>query len=380
MKNTTTLKDVAREAGCGIATVSRVLNGKGPVSETARQRVLDAAQVLGFEFNETARALQSQRTRTIGCLVPSLVNPVFADAVQGLQAEVLAAGYHLILMCSDYDPEQEASIIRMLIQKNVDALALTVSDAATSAGLMALRGRSLPHCLMFNAPAQGAPSYFVDNAAASARVAQAFAAQGHHRTGFLALRFHRSDRSRQRFEGYRAACHARGMAEPLLLEVDQDQPGLGDQLSEMLAQRSGLSGIYASNDYLAIALIRAARALGRKIPQDLSVVGFDGIEIGQLMVPSLATVVTDPRAMGRQTGQHLLAALSDMQSPASAGSVALRAEPTAGPSSFPSCLPSPDGLGFEFRPGESLGPVRSDMRSTSRAATPLLPLHHSKTA
>ncbi len=363
MKSTATLKDVARQAGCGIATVSRVLNGKGPVSAASRQRVLEAAQSLGFEFNETARALQSQRTRTIGCLVPSLINPVFADAVQALQAEVLAAGYHLILMCSDYDPAQEAEIIRMLIQKNVDALALTVSDAATSAGLMALRDRPLPHCLMFNAPAQGAASYFVNNASASARVAQAFDDEGHHRTGFLALRFHRSDRSRQRFEGYKKACRTRGMAEPLLLEVDQDQPDLGKQLSQMLRQRAQLSGIYASNDYLAIALIRAARALGWKIPQDLSVIGFDGIEVGQLMVPSLATIVTDPAAMGRQAGRHLLAALEDQQHLGAENSV-----------------PPIGGLGFEFRPGESLGPVRSDMRSNSRAATPLLPLHHSKTA
>ncbi|MEP2718910.1 LacI family DNA-binding transcriptional regulator, partial [Pseudophaeobacter sp.] len=246
MKSATTLKDVAQKAGCGIATVSRVLNGKGPVSEVSRQRVLQAAQALGFEFNETARALQSQRSRTIGCLVPSLVNPVFADAVQALQAAVQAADYHLILMCSDYDAAQEASILRMLIQKGVDALALTVSDASDNPGLEMLRNRGLPHCLMFNAPAQDTPCFYVDNAAASARVARAFYDQGHRQTGFLALRFHRSDRSRQRFDGYRAACHSLGIADPELLEVDQEPSRLGDQLGQMLAQGQGLSGIYAS--------------------------------------------------------------------------------------------------------------------------------------
>ncbi|MEP2717902.1 substrate-binding domain-containing protein, partial [Pseudophaeobacter sp.] len=91
---------------------------------------------------------------------------------------------------------------------------------------------------------------------------------------------------------------------------------------------------------------------------DLSVIGFDGIEIGQLMVPSLATIATDPAAMGRAAARHLLARITNQKH----------------------TVPPLGGLGFEFRPGESLGPVRADMRSSSRAATPLLPLHHSKTA
>jgi DNA-binding LacI/PurR family transcriptional regulator len=92
-----TIKDVARLAGCGIATVSRVLNETGSASADTRERVLKAAEALQFQFSDIGRSLQSNTTKTIGCVVPSLANPVFADAVQGLQDVLQQAGYQLLL-------------------------------------------------------------------------------------------------------------------------------------------------------------------------------------------------------------------------------------------------------------------------------------------
>lgn len=354
MSQQVTIKDVAERAGCGVATVSRVLNDTGPASAEARARVLEAVEALGFEFNEIGRSLQSNRTRTIGCLVPSLINPVFADAVQAAQAEALSRGYHLLLTCSNYDPALETEAIRMLLQKKVDGMVLTVSDAAHSDGLELVRERGLRHCLMFNAPVGSEAAFYVDNNAASLAVAEAFAKAGHRHTGFVALRFNASDRSRQRFEGFRDACLSLGMAEPALLEIDETQHDLRERLHRLLDDNTALTGLFASNDFLALAAIRTARRLGRRIPRDLSVIGFDGIAVGEMVEPDLATIVTDARAMGGHATAALLDAIANDTDPAAPET----------------------GLAFSFRPGGSLGAPVSGKDDGGRDAAPPPPLNH----
>ncbi len=332
MSRTITIKDVALRANCGVATVSRVLNDSGSTSPAARQRVWDAARELGFEFSDIGRALQSSTTRTIGCVVPSLANPVFADAVQGLQDRLQKAGYQLLLTCSNYNPDSETAAIRTLLAKKVDGLALTVCDSSDSEGLRIVGQRGIPCCLMFNQPTKDLAACFVDNFSAARSVAQEFAAYGHKSTGFLALRFGSSDRSRQRFEGFVSGCRDFGMAPPVLLEIDEDGENLSMLLADMLSENSKLSAIFASNDFLALAAIRAARQLERKVPDDLSIVGFDGLEIGVMTEPSLATIVTRPKLMGRGAAETVLAALSDNPPPD----------------------PQDQNLSFNFRKGGSL--------------------------
>lgn len=315
MKRSATIKDVAQQAGCGVATVSRVLNKTGPASSDVRQRVLEAAKMLSFEFSDIGRSLQSSKTKTIGCVVPSLANPVFADAVQGLQEEVQRAGYQLLLTCSNYNAELETSAIRTLLAKQVDGLVLTVSDVSTSEGLAIVKERGLPCCLMFNQSSDSLPTSSVDNEGAARTVAEAFAKAGHIHTGFLALRFKSSDRSRQRFEGFAAGCLANGMAPPELLEIDEGSGDLSTLLHELLSANDKLSGIFASNDFLALAAIHTTRSLGRRVPEDLSIVGFDGIQLGTMVEPSLATIETEPKLMGSGAAATVLAKVKGEASP-----------------------------------------------------------------
>ncbi|SNZ20193.1 transcriptional regulator, LacI family [Cohaesibacter gelatinilyticus] len=309
MKSKVTIKDVAQKAGCGVATVSRVLNGTGSTSEKTRKKVLAAAEDLGFVFSDIGRSLQSSTTRTIGCIVPSLANPIFADAVQGIQEEVQKQGYQLLLACSKYDAEEEQNVTRLLIAKQVDGIILTVNDTGTSKALDMIRDRGIPACLMFNRSVSDFPASGIDNFAAAHRVAQALHAEGHHHTGFLALNFQSSDRSRERFMGFQKGCQSFGMAEPVLLQIEEQSGDLSLLLHELLAAHGGLTGIFASNDFLAIAAIREAKSLGRQVPQHLSIVGFDGIEIGRMVDPSLATIETNARQMGCMAARHVLARL-----------------------------------------------------------------------
>jgi DNA-binding LacI/PurR family transcriptional regulator len=347
LKRAATIKDVAQRAGCGVATVSRVLNDTGPASPTTRQRVIEAARALEFEFSEIGRSLQSKTTRTIGCVVPSLANPVFAEAVQGLQEAAQQAGYQLLLICSNYNVELETNAIRTLLAKQVDGLVLTVSDAHTSEGLEIIKQRGLPCCLMFNHSPGGLPAVSIDDHGAARVVAGAFAANGHVHTGFLALRFQISDRSRQRFEGFASACRDNGMAPPALLEIDEDSGNLSELLRELLSENTKLSGIFASNDFLALAAIRATRSLGQRVPGDLSIIGFDGIEVGTMVEPSLATIETDPKLMGSGAAATVLSALNG--------------EP---PAEFQDHGPS-----FKFRPGGSLASRSAELCDDGKVAT-----------
>ncbi len=305
-RTTITIKDVAQAAGCGVATASRVLNDSGPASADVRERVQRAARELGFSFSSIGRALQSRRSMTIGCLVPSLANPVFAEAVQGVQAELIGSGYQLLISCSNYDAAADDAAIAMLLSKDTDALVATMVAPERSAAMRMARQRGVATCLMFHDPLDGFVTSYVDNFEAAREVARQFAGLGHRRTGFLALRFSTSDRSRNRYAGFHAECRARGLADPALIEIGEAEASEPERLAAILADHPQLTAIFASNDFLAIALQKAARFLGWRVPQDLSVAGFDGIEVGRLLDVPLATVETSPEAMGRQAARTIL--------------------------------------------------------------------------
>ena len=315
LRQPATIKDVASKAGCGVATVSRVLNNTGPASATMRQRVLDAVNELDFQFSEVGRSLQSRKTRTIGCVVPSIANPVYADTVQGAQEVLQRAGFQTLLVCTNYNSDIEEQAIRTLIAKQVDGIVLTVGDAKTSEGLNLIENRQVPHCLLFNAAPENHVSWAVDDHAAAGTVADVFAENGHLNTGFLALNFQSSDRARQRYEGFVERCAHNGMSKPALLEVEEDSPEMTSLLGAFLEDNPNLTGIFASNDLLALAIIRSARKLSLKVPGDLSIVGFDGIKVGLMVEPSLATIVTDPRMLGAYAGKTVLSMINDTAPP-----------------------------------------------------------------
>ena len=329
-----TIKDVAQLAGCGIATASRALNNRSKVSPELREKVKKAAQDLGFEISDLGRSLRSRTTQTIGCVVPSISNPVYSAAVQGIQEVAMREGQQLLLSCSGYDPVQELQAVRNLVSKRVDAMVLTVSDSQDSRALDFVRQRGLPHCLLFNS-GPGLPlACGVDNRAAGERAGAAFADMGHSRIGYVALRLNRSDRAAQRLDGLKSACEQRGLPQPSVLEVDENSTNLAAQLGQYLDANRDMTGIFASNDQLAIGIIAALREMGRNVPRDISVIGFDGIDFGRLMEPTLATIVTDPYQMGRNVAEIVQAQRNNITAPAHLMQAS-----------------------YEFRPGGSLGPV-----------------------
>lgn len=332
-KKNSTIKDVALLAGCSVATASRALNQSVPVSPQLRTRVLKAAEELGFHFSDVGRSLQSQSTGTVGCVVPSISNPVFSLAVQGIQDVVGDSGRQLLLSCSNYDPEREFSAVRTLIAKRVEALVLTVIDPeAASATLELIRSRDIPYCLLYNHDPAFPNACAIDNRTAADEVARAFAKAGHRYIAYVGLR---TSTSRQRREGLERTCRELDLETPPALEVDEHSNRLPEDLVAFLRSHPKITGIFASNDQLAIAINATLRRLGLKVPDDLSVIGFDGIEFGQMLEPTLATVVADHYAMACAAADMALSARLPKQSSFAAKVAA-----------------------FAFRPGGSLGPAR----------------------
>ena len=301
-----TIKDVAREAGCGIATASRVLNKSGPASAEVRERVESAARDLGFSFSAIGRALQGGRSMTIGCLIPSLTNPVFAEAVQGVQEALLGTGYQLLISSSSYDRDADNKAITTLLAKEVDGLIVTMVAPERSEALKRAHQLGVPVSLMFHDVIEGFYTTHVDNFEAAREVARRFYDLGHKNTAFVSLRFSTSDRSRNRYAGFHAGCRECGLPNPELIELGETAANTPEVLAEILASFEVLTAVFASNDFLAIAVQNAMRLMGKSVPGDLSVVGFDGIRIGRLLDVPLATIETAPEAMGRQAAMTIL--------------------------------------------------------------------------
>ncbi|NKN36064.1 substrate-binding domain-containing protein [Agrobacterium sp. a22-2] len=297
-----TLQQVASRAGCSIATVSRVLNRTGPVSDDMVRRVRRAAAELGYR--PAGGASGSPRRRpVVGVLIPSITNPVFAASLSSIQNRMLVAGHGVLIAQSDYDPARELDAVAALLNEQPTGLILTVCDAETS---KALSDDLPPTVLLGNAPTGRFPAAVsADNRQASRDITEHLLALGHKQILFVSGHFAASDRARLRYSGY---CDAMAAADLPGLEALQipfvdgfDALDLSDALS-----RFAPSAIIASNDLLALGVIAALRRQGLSVPGDISVAGFDGIAIGRLTHPILTTVEMPDATMGAAAASLLL--------------------------------------------------------------------------
>jgi DNA-binding LacI/PurR family transcriptional regulator len=331
---------VAARAGCSIATVSRVINGTAQTSDTVRQRVEEAIEALSYRPSEIGRSLKTRKTNTIGLVVPSFTNPVFASSIAGVEQVARAHGRTVLLSATEYHGEREEEIIETLLAKQVEGLVLTVADADNSRALDRLDTAGVPYVLLYNQPARkDRLAVSVDNIAGAKQLVSELIALGHRKIAFIAGRFHTSDRSLLRYQGCVEAMREAGLSEPQVLEVDYagDQPDEPETLVNRLRELRSPTALFCSNDLLALAVISASRSMGMNVPGDISVAGFDGISIGKMIEPSLATIVQPTRAMGARAMEILLALFKG--SPVDAGVRLLQ---------------------HEFRPGGSIAPETAE--------------------
>lgn len=302
------LSDVAREAGVSPATASRVINNPAIVRPEMRERVRQAIAALGFTPDGAARALALGRSRTIGAVVPSLGIAIFADGVEALQNRLSPAGYTLLLANSQYDTAKETQEIRALLERGADGLVL-VGNSCSPESLRLIRQSEVPTVITYVTQSRGGmPAVGIDNVAASDALATYLLSLGHRRFGIIANTVAPNDRTQARRDGMIRALARAGIALPpgQIEEVPYSIASGSAALNRLLARNPGLTAVMCTSDALAVGALAEAHRLHIRIPRDLSVIGFDDIDVAAELEPSLTTVHVPAREIGKLAAERLL--------------------------------------------------------------------------
>jgi LacI family transcriptional regulator len=312
----TTIRDVAREAGVSVATVSRVFNDSGPVKEETRRRILEVARGLRFTPNTAARSLSTRRTQTVGVLLPDLYGEFFSEIIRGIDQTVQLHGFHVLVSSSHNDRSEVAAALRAM-RGRVDGLIVMAPevDVATLAANVPDR---VPMVLL-NTPLEehGYESIAVDNRGGAEQMTRHLLQQGHQRIAHISGGEQNHD-GRERLCGYRAALAEAGVnADPaLVIEGDFTETAGHDSALALLALADPPTAIFAANDSMAIGALSALQHAGVRVPEEVAVVGFDDIPIAQYVTPPLTTVRVAISSLGARAAVRLFEA---MQAPGSPG-------------------------------------------------------------
>ncbi|WP_370401332.1 LacI family DNA-binding transcriptional regulator [Sulfitobacter sp. JB4-11] len=316
---TPTLEDVAKRAGVSTATVSRCLNAPEKVVEATRARVMEAVDALGYSPHFGARVMAANRTNTIGAIVPTMENAIFAEGLQAFQETLSAGGYDLLLASSSYQPEQEAAQIRSLIARGADGLLLIGHERAPGIdAFLAQRGLPVVAAWAHNAAA-ALPSVGFDNYSAMHRLADEVVALGHRRIAYITAPVAENDRARARLKAVQDAVRGAGL-EAHGLRVSETTYGIeqgGDAFAALMDLPDPPTAVMCANDVLAVGALTRAHQMDLRVPQDVSITGFDDMALARVVRPALTTVRVPHRRMGIAAARQLISMIEDSAPPAS---------------------------------------------------------------
>jgi LacI family transcriptional regulator len=311
------IEDVAQAAGVSTATVSRVLNRPESVREALRLRVLAAVAQLGYVPHAGARSLKLQRSGTVGAVFPTVDNAIFAKAIEALQQRLADAGLQLLIATCGYDPVAEARQAINLMTRGADALVLCGAGQSPEL-LQVLRQRELPtvHAMTYPAP-EGLVSVGFDNARAVGQAVRYLLDLGHRHVAMLAGVARHNDRATARISGVRAALEKCGLAlaPQHLVERPYGLAEAREGFRVLMASRPTPTAIVCGNDVLAFGALLEARKLGIAVPEALSVVGFDDLEMARHIHPTLTTLHVPTEQLWHTVADRVIAALEQAPVP-----------------------------------------------------------------
>jgi LacI family transcriptional regulator len=294
MDSKPTMIDVARAAGVGTMTVSRVLNGSAHVSDQTAQRVYKAIKQLGYRPNEMARALRGVKTRTIGVIVPYLYDPFFATCAHAISTAAKKKGYSVILATSNEDPEAEGSEAQLMLQRHVDGLVVIPTQLRNS-HLTRPEFKKTPIVTLDRpAPDRRFDSVLVQNQSGAKLAAQHLIAEhGHRRIAFIALNKHLFT-MKTRYEGYRRAMLDAGLTPQASFKCNS-QEATSAAIAAMLKEDDPPTALLSANNLTMRYILRAMLDAGIRVPEAMALAGFDDFELAEVLHPTL-TVVRQPAA------------------------------------------------------------------------------------
>lgn len=303
-----TLDDVANAAGVSTATVSRCLNEKQKVSPKTLSKVMEAVESLGYTPNFNARAMAAKQSHTIGAIIPTMENAIFARGLQAFQETLLEQGYNLLVSSSAYQPKLEAQQIRELVARGADGL-LLIGYERDEAVYDYLARRGIPTVLAWaSMPDKGHASVGFDNRASMRLLADRVIEMGHRRIAVISGITEGNDRAAGRLAGIQDSWQAHGfdLAALPVIETPYETENGAAAFAELMQADEKPTVVMCGNDVLASGAISKARELGLDVPGDVSVTGFDDIELAKHVFPALTTVHVPHRQMGRIAAQSLV--------------------------------------------------------------------------
>lgn len=301
-----TIREVGARAGVSMNTVSRVLNGKGDVSQETRRRVEAAIADLGYTPNAIARALVARQTRTIGHLVADVTNPHNVAQTRTVQDLSRQRGYAVILVDTDEDAERQADAVRLLVENRVDGV-LVQPVEGSGADLRRLVDWRVPFVLFHReVPGLVADTVMPDNVFGAYQAVDHLLGLGRRRIAYLTSRYDLSP-VRERVEGYRRALVKHDLAydERYVVRGAMTVEGGYEMAHEALALNPPPDAVFAYNDLVAIGCLRAFRETGLRVPDDVALVGFDDIALAAFVEVPLTTVAQPTQEIG-ETATNLL--------------------------------------------------------------------------
>jgi LacI family transcriptional regulator len=304
-----TLKDVAQRARCSPATVSRVLNDNPHVDADIRDRVLKAAVDLSYVPNGPARALRSTTTRLVGAIIPTLSHAIYATMIDGLQSRLSENKVSLIINTSLYDLEVERAQVRVLVERGVESIVL-VGSRHLPETIEMLERYNVGYVFTYttNAPPKGAAVGF-DNVRAGATAAKFLFDLGHRHFGMIAGITLDNDRAQGRVDGFRQSLSGLGIAIsnlPVIEAAYKIENGY-IAMKALLDRTPSITAVFCGSDILAAGATKFCNHSGIRVPGDISVLGFDNLEVVELTTPELSTLEVPALEMGRFAADYILA-------------------------------------------------------------------------
>ncbi|WP_028987033.1 LacI family DNA-binding transcriptional regulator [Thermicanus aegyptius] len=320
-----TIYDVARIASVSIATVSKVINGKGNISDKTRQKVLNVMKELQYQPNVLASALTGKRTYTIGLLLPDISNPFFAEIARAVEDRGGELGFNVMICSTDNNDAKVEKYISLLRQKSVDGIIIgtgvqdqeILASIATEGFPLALIARDMPSLAV--------DTVLVDDFVGGYLATKHLLDLGHRRIAVVTENLKVSS-SRDRLRGYRQALEDKGICydETLIKTTDFSIADGKKKALELFEAELLPTAVFACNDLLAIGVMQAAKERGLRVPADLSVVGFDNTILATITDPMLTTVAQPIEHMGKQVVDLLVQQMT--QEPRTKQRVILRPE------------------------------------------------------
>ncbi|WP_347551885.1 LacI family DNA-binding transcriptional regulator [Pseudalkalibacillus hwajinpoensis] len=295
-----TIRDVAKEAGVSVATVSRVLNDNGYVGADTRKRVMETIKHLNYSPNEVARSLYKRESRLIGLLLPDITNPFFPQLARGVEDEVNRSGFRLLLGNSDEDATKELDYIQTFVQNQV----VGIISATNNTDSDNYKELDLPVVFLDRTP-KNYPSVFADGRDGGRIAAKALVERGATKITLIKGPAHVQP-AQDRFQGALSELSQAAVDFSVLSTTSYAFEDAKKWAEELFAKYPDTDGVISSNDIVAIAILHEALRLGRNIPEDVQIIGFDDIPQSSLSYPSLSTIRQPAYEMGQEAAKLLI--------------------------------------------------------------------------